>query len=142
MIHRLLISYDVTDELFGICISVPGKLSPYYAFGAYLMALPGWSLGSAMGTLMGSVLPANVVSALSVSLFGMFLAIIIPPAKKDKVVAALIILAFALSWAASVFAPFSDLSEGTRTIILTVAISGGAAVLFPISTKGENHHDA
>lgn len=85
---------------------------------------------------------ARVVSALSVSLFGMFLAIIIPPAKKDKVVAGLIVLAFALSWAASAFAPFSDLSEGTRTIILTIAISGGAAVLFPISTEGENYHDA
>ena len=66
MIQRLLLSYDVTDELFGISVAVPGKLNPYYSFGAYTVALPGWAFGTLLGTLMGSILPANIVSALSV----------------------------------------------------------------------------
>lgn len=84
MIQRLLLSYDVTDELFGISVAVPGKLNPYYSFGAYTVALPGWAFGTLFGTLMGSILPANIVSALSVGLYGMFLAIIIPPARKIR----------------------------------------------------------
>ena len=63
MIQRLLLSYDVTDELFGISVAVPGKLNPYYSFGAYTVALPGWAFGTLFGTLMGSILPANIVSA-------------------------------------------------------------------------------
>ena len=80
--QRLLIGYDVTDEIFGISISVPGRLNPYYTFGAIAIAVPGWSVGTYLGVLMGNILPANVVSALSVGLYGMFIAIIIPPARK------------------------------------------------------------
>ena len=82
--QRLLIGYDVTDEIFGISISVPGRLNPYYTFGAIAIAVPGWSVGTYLGVLMGNILPANVVSALSVGLYGMFIAIIIPPARKSK----------------------------------------------------------
>lgn len=137
--HRLLMGYDITDELFGIAIARPGYLDPYYTYGAMTTAIPCWAFGTALGVIAGNIMPARLVSALSVSLFGMFLAIIIPPAKKDKVVAVLIILAFLFSWLASVTAPFSDLSEGTRTIILTVALSAGAAVLFPVPAKGESY---
>ena len=84
--HRLLVGYDVTDELFGIAIGRPGYLNPYYSYGAFLVALPGWSIGTAAGVIAGNLLPGDMVEALSVSLFGMFLAIIIPPARKDKVV--------------------------------------------------------
>ena len=99
--HRLLMGYDITDELFGIAIARPGYLEPFYTYGAMLTAIPCWAAGTACGIIAGNIMPARVVSALSVSLFGMFLAIIVPPAKKDKVVAALIILAFATSYAAS-----------------------------------------
>ena len=141
-VHRYIAAFGVTDEIFGISASQPGKVSAFYNYGAMCVAIPGWVLGTLAGAISGNLLPDFMMSALSVAIYGMFLAIIIPPAKKDKVVAGLVVLAFALSWAASAFAPFSDLSEGTRTIILTIAISGGAAVLFPISTEGENHHDA
>ena len=121
--HRLLMGYDITDELFGIAIARPGYLEPFYTYGAMLTAIPCWAAGTACGIIAGNIMPARVVSALSVSLFGMFLAIIIPPAKKDKVVAALIVLAFAASYAASCLPVISSVSEGTRTIILTVILS-------------------
>ena len=125
--QRLLIGYDVTDEIFGISISVPGRLNPYYTFGAIAIAVPGWSVGTYLGVLMGNILPANVVSALSVGLYGMFIAIIIPPARKSKIVA-------------GVVAVISGISSGIRTIILTVAISALAAILFPI--KEDDDHAA
>ena len=140
--HRLLMGYDITDELFGIAIARPGYLEPFYTYGAMLTAIPCWATGTACGIIAGNIMPARVVSALSVSLFGMFLAIIIPPAKKDKVVAALIILAFAASYASSCLPLISSISEGTRTIFLTVILSAGAAYIFPIHTEGGPEHDA
>ena len=82
--HRLLMGFDITDELFGIAIARPGYLEPFYTYGAMLTAIPCWATGTACGIIAGNIMPARVVSALSVSLFGMFLAIIIPPAKKIR----------------------------------------------------------
>lgn len=130
--HRLLIGYDVTDELFGITIARPGNLNPYYTYGAIIVATPCWATGTALGITAGNLLPLRIVSALSVALYGMFLAIIIPPARKNKVIASLILISFAASYAAACLPVISTLSNGTRTIILTVAISAAAAILFPI----------
>ena len=96
--HRLIIGYDVTDELFGITIARPGYLNPFYTYGAIALAAPAWASGTALGIIAGNLLPLRAVSALSVALYGMFLAIIIPPARKDKVVAGLVVLSFALSF--------------------------------------------
>ncbi len=135
--HRLLMAFDITDELFGITIARPGYLSPWYMYGGMTPSIPGWMIGTALGALAGSVLPLRVVSALSVALYGMFIAIFIPPARKDRVIAALVALAFASSWGLSVLPATAALSEGTRTIILTVALSAGAAALFPRKEETE-----
>ena len=138
MIQRLLLSYDVTDELFGISVAVPGKLNPYYSFGAYTVALPGWAFGTLFGTLMGSILPANIVSALSVGLYGMFLAIIIPPARKNKILAGVVLISMGASFAFTKLPVIHTLSTGTRTILLTILIAGGAAILFPVNEDEED----
>lgn len=82
-------------------------------------------------------MPLRAVSALSVALYGMFLAIIIPPARKSKIVAALVAISFALSFVCNYLPGVSSLSEGTRTILLTVIISGAAAILFPVKQDAE-----
>ena len=140
--HRLLIGYDVTDELFGITIARPGQIDPFYTYGAILIAAPCWAGGTALGVIAGNVLPARVVSALSVALFGMFLAIIIPPARKNRVVAGAVLISFVASFIAAKLPMISKLSGGTRTIILTVVISGFAAALFPVNQEEEEKHDA
>ena len=129
--HRMLVAYDITDELFGIAIAREGALEPFYSYGAFAVAIPGWAVGTAFGIVMGNLLPALLVRSLSVALYGMFLAIIIPPAKKDKVVGVLVALSFAASFAAAKAPVVSSLSEGTRTILLTILIAGAAAILFP-----------
>ena len=140
--HRLLVGYDVTDELFGIAIARPGYLDPFYSYGAFVPAIPGWAIGTALGVTAGSILPARVVSALSVALFGMFLAIIIPPSKKNPVVLGCVCVSFAASWLCSVLPLTSGLSEGTRTILLTILIASAAAALFPVQDEPEEKEAA
>lgn len=132
---RMLIGFDVTDEIFGVCVSVPGKLNPVYAYGVILMALPGWALGTYFGVLMGNILPIRVVSALSVALYGMFIAVFVPPARKDRTIAVVVLAAMAASWLMATLDIFSFLSSGTQVIILTVVISAVAAWLRPIKEE-------
>lgn len=131
LLHRLLIGCFVTDEIFGISISVPEKLNPFYTYGAAAISVPAWSIGTALGVIMGNILPANVVSALSVGLFGMFIAIIIPPSRKDKVVAGLVVITMIISYIATRWNALSGISSGTKVIIITLVISSIAAIAFP-----------
>lgn len=130
--HRMIMGFYVTDEIFALAASSPGKLNPFYLYGAILVASPGWTLGTFLGAVLGAALPARIVSALSVGLYGMFLATIIPPARKSKIIAGLVLLSFIASGAAAVLPGISSLSDGTRTILLTLVLSVGAAILFPV----------
>ena len=129
--HRFLFGAVVTDELFGINIGRPGYLNPYYYYGAALAAVPGWATGTAVGIIAGNMLPQRIVGALVVALYGMFLAVIIPPARKHKIIFALVLCSFIASLVANVWAPLAALSGGTRIIVLTVTISAIAAWFFP-----------
>jgi predicted branched-subunit amino acid permease len=135
--HRMLVAFDVTDEIFGISIAYPGQLNPWYTYGAIAVAIPGWGLGTFFGVAVGNVLPPQLVSALSVGLYGMFLAIIVPPARKSRVVLALVLLSFAASFLVSRWTLLAGISSGIKTILLTVVISLAAAILFPVKNPGE-----
>lgn len=132
LIHRFLIGFGVTDELFGITIARPGYINPIYNYGAFLVAIPLWCIGTSLGIIAGNFLPARIVSALSVALYGMFLAIIVPPAKKNIVILISVLISFAASFACSKLPLISQLSGGTRTIILTIVISSIVAIIKPI----------
>ncbi len=133
--HRPLMAFHITDELFGIAIARPGCLNPFYSYGAVLVAAPCWAVGTALGAIAGGLLPLRLVSAFSVALYGMFLAVIIPAARQSKVIAGLIALCFVASYGAAHLPAFSRVSGGTRTIILTVVLSAAAALLFPQNTE-------
>lgn len=135
--HRPLMAFHITDELFGIAIARPGTLNPFYSYGAVLVAGPCWGIGTALGAIAGNLLPLRLVSAFSVALYGMFLAVIIPAARKNRVIAGLIAICFLASYGASYLPVVSGISSGTRTIFLTVVLSAAAAVLFPRDTNEE-----
>jgi predicted branched-subunit amino acid permease len=135
--HRLLLGYQLSDEIFALAVTVYGYLCPYYNYGMTALAAPAWALGTWLGVLLGNILPASLVSALSVGLYGMFIAIIIPPSRKNKIIALLVSVSMVLSFALSRIPLFAGLSSGMRIIILTVLIAGAAAVLFPV--KEEDH---
>ena len=136
--HRILLGFGITDELFAISVMRQGYLNPYYTYGATVVALPSWALGTMLGIMAGNLMPAFLVSAFGVALYGMFLAVIVPPARKNKVIMALIPICFALSFAAGELPYIKQLSSGTRTIILTVAIASAAAILFPVKEGDED----
>lgn len=133
--HRLLVGFWITDEIFGASVMVQGKLNPFYNYGLAVCSLSFWALGTGSGVIVGNIVPPDIVSALGVLLYGMFLAIIIPPARKNVIVRILVFFSMAASLICSKLPFISRLSDGTRIIILTVVISGAAAVLFPIRNK-------
>lgn len=140
LMHRFFVGFGITDEIFGISIGRTGALNPYYTYGAMAIALPGWSLGTAIGIVAGNILPPSIVSALSVALYGMFIAIIIPAAKANHIVGGVIITSFLVSFAVSKITLFDHMSDSMKISILTVIIAGFAAALFPV--KDNEQHTA
>lgn len=132
---RLLMSYFVTDEIFGISASVKGELNPWYPLGAATIASPGWILGTFLGALVGNILPLSLSNALSVALYGMFLAVVIPASKGDKTIAAVVLVSMAGSLAFSYLPYLSEISSGTRIIILTLIIASAAAAVRPVPAE-------
>ena len=133
--HRVGMGFFITDEIFGVSISQKGHLKPSYTYGAALASVPAWAVGTSCGIIAGNLLPQVVVTALSISLYGMFLAIIIPPAKKDKVIALAVVASFIISYASAFIPLLKNLSEGNRIIVLTVGISAVIAILFPVKEE-------
>lgn len=137
--YRLLIGFDITDELFGLAISQPGHLDVWYFIGAMCVALPGWAFGTLLGALAGSVLPAWAMGGFSVMLYGMFLAIIIPEGRRNRIVLGCIAVSFVCSFLAAKLLPM--FSEGMQILLLTIVISAAAAVLFPRRRDAEDLFD-
>ena len=134
-LHRLGIAYGVTDEIFAVSVAQPAPLSPFYSYGLISVAIPGWVLGTLFGAAAGNILPAVLTNALGVALYGMFIAIVVPPAKENKVVAGVALLAMALSTLFT-FAPvLKEISSGFRIILITVLVSALAAFFFPVEEK-------
>lgn len=139
LIHRLLVGFGVTDEIFGITIARKGPVNPLYNYGAIAISVPLWSIGTSLGIIAGNFLPARIVSALSVALYGMFIAIIVPPAKKNLTIMIAVLVSFAASYLCSVLPFIKEISSGTRTIILTVLISSIVALIKPVTNP--NNYD-
>lgn len=134
---RFLIGQSVTDEMFGAAIARDHKVTTLFYFGMMCVAIPGWSIGTILGVLVGSVLPSDIVTALGVGLYGMFIAIVIPPCKKSTAIF-LAVLTSAVSSCIFTLVPFfSGISEGVRTIILTIVISSVFAIFFPVDDNGK-----
>lgn len=140
--HRFLVAFGVTDEIFGVSASQEGKLSPFYNYGAMCVAIPGWTLGTLAGGISGNLLPDFMVSALSVAIYGMFLAVIIPPAKKNKAVLGVVIGAMAVSSLFAAVPVLKKVSSGFVIIITTVLVAGIAAYICPVEEKEENAHES
>ena len=129
--HRFLIGFAVTDEIFGVSALYPGKSSAYFHYGAMSMAIPGWVFGTLCGALLGDVLPSLVCDVLSVSLYGMFIAIIIPPCKGDRILTLVVAASMFMSSLFFVIPFLKDISSGFVVIIVTLSVSLLAALFCP-----------
>ena len=144
LVHRYIAAFGVTDEIFGISASQPGKVSAFYNYGAMCVAIPGWVLGTLAGAISGNLLPDFMMSALSVAIYGMFLAIIISPAKQNKAVLAVVVAAMLISTLFKVIPFLSEVSSGFVIIITTLIVAGAAAYFCPIEDEKEEEsvHEA
>lgn len=136
--HRFFIAYGITDEIFAVAASQKGKVGPGYVYGLISVAAPGWVLGTLCGAVAGSLMPASLVSALGIAIYGMFLAIIIPPAKSNKVIFACVAGAMVLSTLFRVIPILKSISAGFVIILVTVVVAGMAAWLFPVNEEAED----
>jgi len=134
---KIALSFCITDEIFAISIGRKGHLPVSYTCAAMLIAGAMWGSGNALGIWLGNILPMSIVSALSVALFGMFIAVIVGPAKKDRMVMAVILASFALSSICTYIPFISEVSDGVRIVILTLLISTVAAIIKPVKEDEE-----
>lgn len=134
---RLLTATFITDEIFAVAAAKPNKISVKYFFGLSVLPYIGWALGTLTGALAGDLLPERVKLSLGIALYAMFLAIIIPPAKKSRGILFTVAVAVALSCAFKYIPCLNSLSEGTSLIICAIIASFAAAALFPVYRKKE-----
>ena len=138
LLHRIFIGFGITDEIFGLGISYPGFIDPAYMVGAFLTSTPLWATGTAIGIAAGNILPKIAVQSLSAAIYGMFIAVIIPPCRTDRNIAIIVLGSFAASWILSVIPATAAISEGVRIIILTLVISTLAALCMPLPDEEGN----
>ena len=132
--HRLVASFGITDEIFAVAVSQK-SVSPYYMYGLTIISAFGWVSGTFLGGAAGNLLPESVSSALGIVLYGMFLAIIIPPSKKSKGVLIAVLVAAALSIIFKYV--LTSVSGGFAIIICAVLSAAICAVLFPVKEEAE-----
>ncbi len=134
---RLLIAFFNTDEIFALAMADPEPLTVPYLLGLGLLPFLGWTGGTLVGGLAGSALPADIRAALGVMLYGMFIAIVIPPAKQEKAVLVTVILALICSCVFHWVDGLKTVSAGVSIVICTVAAAGAAAICFPVEPEEE-----
>ena len=130
--QKLLISYGNTDEIFAVSVSNNGEVGTKYMLGIILLPVIGWTGGTLCGAVAGNILPAIVTAALGVAIYGMFVAIVVPVAKKEKMTALCVLFAIAISCAFK-YIPFLQIvPSGFTVIICAVTASVLFAVIAPV----------
>lgn len=135
---KLLIAYGNTDEIFAVSVSQKGEIGKKYMCGLILLPVLGWTSGTFLGAVAGNILPAIVTAALGLAIYGMFTAIVVPVAKKEKATALCVLLAIALSCMFRYLPLLKNVPSGFTVIICAVVASAIFAVVAPIKTEEEN----
>lgn len=131
-LKRCVIAFGNTDEIFAVASSQKGSLGLQYMLGLMTAPIFGWSLGTLTGAVADTLLPDFIRSALGIALYGMFIAIVVPPMKKQGSVRAVVTVSLVISTAFYYIPGLSSLSPGFVIIICTLAAAGLAAFLFPL----------
>ena len=135
---KLLIAYGNTDEIFAVSISQNGEIGKKYMWGLILLPVIGWTSGTLSGGVAGNILPTIITAALGLAIYGMFTAIVVPVAKKEKATAICVLFSIALSCAFKYIPLLSKVPSGFTVIICAVVASAIFAIVAPIKTEEEN----
>lgn len=132
---RIICAFFNTDELFAIGMSRKEPLSPTFFVGAGVISWVGWTSGTALGAIAGSALPLDIRASLSVMLYGMFIAIVVPEVKKGKAMLVNMLLALIFSCLFAWVPGLNQISSGLVIVICTVAAAAICAILFPVKQE-------
>lgn len=135
VLPRLVIAFFNTDEIFALAMARKEPLTVPFMLGLGTLPIVGWTTGTLCGALAGSVLPTSIQAALGVMLYGMFVAIVVPPAKQNKPVLICVVLAMVFSTLFTIVPLLQQTSAGIAIVICTVAAAALCAWLFPISQE-------
>ena len=135
ILPRLIIAFFNTDEIFALAMAREKPLTIPFMLGLGTLPIVGWTLGTLSGGLAGSVLPESIRAALGVMLYGMFIAIVIPPAKKEREIFITVVLALVCSCLFAWVPMLQKVSAGISIVICTVAAAAVCAWLFPIADE-------
>lgn len=133
--HRLLASYGITDEIFAVAAAQPGKLKPSYMYGLILISALGWTGGTLLGAVAGQALPQMFTAAMGILLYGMFIAIIIPPSRKSRSVFGAVLIAALISLLFKFV--FTKISVGFAIIISASVAAAVMALIAPVPDDEE-----
>lgn len=134
-LHRLGISYGVTDEIFAVSIFKKGPLYPMFSYGLIATSVFGWVFGTVLGSIAGQLLPQRLISCLGLAIYGMFIAIIIPDTRKSRTLLVVVLCAMAMSTVFTYAPILKMISSGFRIIIVTVVVAAVAALVSPIKEE-------
>lgn len=129
--HRLVTAFGITDEIFAVASGRPGEVSRQFLYGLILLPFLGWSAGTLLGGIAGNILPPRLCSALGLAIYGMFFAIIIPPARQSRGILTVVLLAAVLSCVIRYLPIFAGVSSGFSIILCGVFGAVVGAVFFP-----------
>lgn len=140
LLDRFLIAFSNTDEIFAVASGQKGEVGKKYMYGLALLPIVGWTLGTLIGAAASTVLPLSVRSALGIAIYGMFIAIFIPPAKHNKTVAVVVLLSAALSICFKYVPGLCKVSSGFVIIICAVISATVGALLKPVKEDDKNEN--
>lgn len=138
--HRMVISFGITDENFAVAYSQTAPITPAYMYGMILVSAAGWTLGTLLGAVAGNILPASLTAAMGILVYGMFIAIIIPPARKSRGILAAVVIGAACSIVIKYVFPF--ISSGFSVIISAVIAATVCAIFFPLPAEDSDKEGA
>lgn len=130
--ERFIMAFGMTDEIFAIASARKDPVRSSYFYGLMTLPVLGWSLGTLLGAAAGSILPASILSALGVAIYGMFIAIILPVAKQSGAVAGVALFAVALSCCFEWVPLVNRVSAGFAVILCAVAAAAAGALFCPV----------
>lgn len=138
-LQRMAVGYGITDEVFAVASAEEGQLSARFLYGLIAIPVLCWTAGTALGALASQIMPAALSQAMELGLYAMFLAIIIPPARKSRAVALVIILAIVIECILYTTPVLKQISVGFQVILAAVLAASIGAVLHPVRQEESNN---
>lgn len=132
---KFILAFSVTDEMFAVAIGKNQILGKKYVYSLMIMPFLGWTLGTLFGAIAGNILPGIIVTALGISMYAMFIAIIVPPAKKSLKITLAILISVLLSCLFEYVSPLAKIPDGFAIIITVLTAASVMALIAPIKDE-------